>query len=1801
MSDEEFEDITDQVLQSSPPPQEDEFEDITEAVVSAAPKDGSAFDFNNLKIPTAKEALETFNNLPDSVSRGMKQLVNPEEKWFDKYKEQGINLNLATPETQNQIAALKKSQKMWQDAVNIPKNVASGALDVVDSVFQPLRGAVAGLAARMNEPQEELLNTWDFSKAMDLFLDPKIIREKRNEWIAAGEFSDIPLWGTLQRLRFELAPPIEMEDVLGESTNNDIEAAMRGLEPVVGEGGVKFLRKVGTSLAADPATYMTLGARATNMAGKSAKVGGFAEEIAAGDRAFLTMKVPFKQEPFFTYKGLQEAELFDELKSTLQARLGIGKNVRMLSQRTGMPLADDTITAMNIDIGERALQANRYLEMNKALGGNDPLVANVARMMREHGDEQGILLAKKMGLKVSDDAITKSEELNKFYENIRIEGNKLHAEAGLDDMSNIKWEVPSVDEQQAYEEYLHATKGIDVPRILVTNDQGVTYDLTYSRRYDGGRSVKDQVKEAKRIDESLRVSDADLNRAGLGGTKVSSQKPRSRLSTEAMESVMSQKGIKGGAYNQNYGDVIISKYLEKAAAARNAKFADRMADMYGVLPGQEELAIIGAQNRVRLAKASGKVPSYEDQVIAQLKPDDFIAPNVKGFDKLRFLKPAGEGGAILKAEQMKFPKAIALKMDQVLLGAQPTKSKILAAAEWWQNQWSKNVLTNGLRVTKQFADNLGRVSAVNAIPEMITQMNPLRKADHIDDLAKSLPSISSNTIWDMKDFKGPITVSSKMLSDKNVNNTYYSFINSLKEASKKGEDFWLKIQGGVKKVGKAGKTIIEFPNDNIVAKKLRDIGNSADVVSRKALFRKYINQGYTVKDAVKLVNENLMDFENTSQGVRNIRFVSPFAAFHMKNMETLPRLIAQNPVLVKTFDTDDGYLKKAWNDVNGWSVDDYKLLNKMLPFYRSQYIGPVMRGGKELLENASYVRKGYEKMFYAGLNEKQREKAKGMVVSFDVPNFIQASTDFADMGSALQSPLAQGLMAGFGINPFNGQRVSEDPRDNIRNALAAVNPYQYPKLYNKVILPLVDKIQPKMAEALRQGPWSADMEKIFKLQFGKDAMARAKLDENTIRELTNMKFMGLARADAHDMNYYYQQTGLMMSMDKILQDSGGPGSLMTKLTKGDTEDVKRTVARLFNIVDDIKFNTKVYRDFKRRFELVKTQMTPDEAEALDKMIVSDDAAPEQEPVEMPENEGEEFDVEEESFDDGASLQQSQDRMPAGITDPATVNVDESGKIDLRFYGQQNDALSSMYQEDIGQPNPGEKFTPEQRALIEREVMRQVKDFNKQNYRNPPPPAPEVGGPELDRKLYEAYDKKPREPAQARMLKDQSSQTGKIPDGVGGGGAAAAIGAAAMMLGSRQPMLPQVDKPLTPQEEKEYRRQLRELEPKKLDEVPPSRWKTEEEERRRRVYEYQNPRNGNVSFEVNLPEHGFVQYVNGDLRVPFGDRYKSIKEILSNKALPEDAVKTFQDIQKSFDEYMGAQDTEMNNSRDSEKQRLYKTMLPSQLGEQVDSKEKQDEILRRFGSDQIALEDYKGSHTWSDLDRVYSTMSAKELKKYPPSLQREYALGGKGYGEIEKVFENIDGVKDVSIKFGGRWLLDSNNEPIGRVWSQNKDSENSGFSAAKKLEDSGLLGKKYKIEATFYNKIIQNGKVYPGDAIGKGTYNTSDGYWKGIHKQAAKGGYSDEVSSIGGSMPYVTWTIKPVTDRKPQSLVEETGKRPDYEEPGPPKKDYSNFPDYDLFEGVPEMKEFWEALPDDKKPEALKLWLEHLRDKKRKKK
>jgi hypothetical protein len=1680
----------------------------------------------------------------------LQELVNPKDPWFKPYQDSGLNINVTTPEGKAELERVRQSTDVIPSLFEAPKKIGSAVLETADALLQPARGVVAGLAARIDAADQPGLTPY---QRVNEFLDPEIIRQARKQYEDMGLFNGIPIWNEILRLRFEAAPPIEFWDVLKDSQKADLEAAFKGM-PIAEqyENGPRFAAQLATAISTDPLTYASLGANKSkldynamkefvlsgedvtaekffkkNKLYKTSISDSLEEGVSKGAKSLLSLKVPFANEPFYEYNNIKVAAALDDIHAQMQATLGIRANLRNFSQYTGQPYADDLSLQKNLEAAQHSYQALNHKEQLKALGAYDGKVSRLADFMAEHGDENGLLLAEKVGIKATPEEIQKAQAVNQYYDKINKEGNAILRDAGGPDLDKAVFQAPPKRVQEQIIKNIKETTGLDVPRISVVGKDGKEIDLTFSSQYDYGRALKEEEKEARRIDSNIRSFNKQTQALGLA--EVSSNKARNRLSTQAMDAIFAREGIEG-AYRSDKANLVLDKFLEKAESARDIKFTNEISKNYGVTPGMEQSVIDAAARRVDVARSMGQIPRYEDIVVSKLIPEDFVKPNTGAFDKVKF---DPEAPWAKELETKVFPRPVALKVDQALMPSHLSSGKIASTVEWWQRQWSKNVLTNGVRIGKQAVDNLSRITAINAIPETIREMGramKIVKPDWIDEIASKIPSISSESIWSLKDFKGPIKVSAKMITDPEVNNAYNAYLRTLYQSAKKNPKSFYDIQGLVEKTAKGIKYLAELPNENRVAHFVREFGNSADVLTRRAAFRKFMEQGYSTKDSVKMVNHYLMDFENTTQATKSLRYFNAFASFQVKNLESIPKLLATQPVLFKTFKPSDGYLVKAWNDTNGWKPEDYELFQKIFPYYKSNFIGPVLRGQKDIVNNAKWLPQEMDAWFKAGLRPEQVEKMGGMVMSFDVPNFVTAGAEMGDMRSALTSPMLTALQYAAGINPYTGERHTEDPVDNIRNALAAVNPYQFPKIYNKVILPLYNKVAPKAAEALRQGPYSASLEKVFKLEFGKSVTDKVKLDENTIRELTSMKSLGLARVDVHDKTYLFHQMALIKSLNHIFKGKD-VGTLYEKIKQGDRYDVLRMVTDAGRIADEIKFNTKVYQDFRNRFEVMHRGLAPDEKQALEFEIQHDPYAQPEEPIEPADDEGEEHDWEEEPQ---SSMPQPQGRIPASGSRPPIRELDpmsqdyvdavnDARKLNVTGHGEE--ILKAAHE------NVGKRLIP----YLQREIGKKDLDVNDVL------------------KFWQSKEKFPKhKPIQIKIQNDADGAYGyfdlphyqKTKEPVIVLNKGILIGKDGNINETGLGLL-----------RHEWEHLSDALHGRKMPEGGTKPFGTKNHfSRYQDEFEYAYPQQ--LEKKINMQK--------GEYTPSSPEEKKMLEDLVMNHQEQDRSPASFAKESEDLGAGMGggasgsglgligtiggmaammsgkggAQNAEagsgstFGNPDGNDIKRRYATMPPRQLGEQIDSKEKQDEILRRFGHEQVDLSKYDGSHTWSDLDRTYAAMSAKELKKYPPSVQRDCALGNKGYGSIEKVFEDHgNGIVDAALKFGGRWLIDSKGDPIGRVWSQNDDSEMSGYSSAKKLEEAGLLGSKYKIEAVFYDKIMNNGKVYPGDAIGKGTYNTADGFWKGTHRQAAKGGYNDEVSSIGGSMPFIKWTFKPIEGKK----------------------------------------------------------------------
>lgn len=1080
------------------------------------------------------------------------------------------------------------NEGLWQ----LPKQTAEVVMYPIEATSNVGSGVVSGVMARAHGLMDD---------GIEGFLNPEPIKEVREKAKDLNAF---------QRVMLEIVPPLHLSEAIDETTKQDMLGFTEGLHPVlkplIGDDGIEIARDFFLDVAGDPLTYLEFLPRSAPKSGLMTH-GGLAEQAVAGERNLLAFKAPFAREPFYTVKAVGVLEAIDEFNATMQAKAGVGFRLRNFSQSSGAPTAEAARALKYLEQGEAFVQSRSFINDFEAIGGYDQPTVRLAAFMAEHGEDPGVMLAKKVGIKVDDIMFQRATNLLDKYEQINLEGNRIFKEATGIDLNERKRAPLTLDDKQKVIAEMKK-RGIDVPRIYI-DDGVVGYDLTFSEnaRYDFGRAAKEESIMAKKIDGAVEAFNSDAKASGFY-TQPSSAKKRNPLSTEALNAIYRKAGISEEFFNANKSNVVLSKYLEKVDAASNYKYINTLMDEYGVLPGQEFELIEKSKQNVAAARAAGKPARYEDLWLSKLRPNDFVTIHDRAFE--RIVPFVGkEDKILLKAKSLRVPRNIAIDLES--LGYNADKAIPLKAMSWLQQQLSKNMLTSPFRVTKQYADNVSRLWSIGALPEFLEEFNPFRKKDHIDVLAKMTPAIS-DTAWDMKDFAGKVSVNHKILNDKEVNFAYNAFLDTFAQMSKEGKQKEFLNLLGVKAL-KGAKAVAEFPGDNKLANWLRHVGNSADNVARRAAFRKFINQGYSARDSVYLVNRYLMDFQSTTNAVKKMRYVSPFASFLMKNVETLPRLLAMKPIAGKMLDPEDGYFANAWNKWVGLDSEQVAMLNRVLPFNRSPLYMPVVKGVDQILDKQKDLRGYWSQWAKLGMDEKEAAKMNGAVLSFDVPNFISGAKDALDLHSSLNSPFLKAMQRAFGIDPISGKKLSDDNYDKMLGAISELNPGKFPKFYNNVAMPMFAALSPKIAQSLRDGPLGSEISKIFGIEFGENALKKMKIDEDTIRLMTQAKFAGLAKVDQVDTGYYHTQMSLIQTMNSIVAENGGPGSLAEAITqKGKRQDVIRVMGRLQNIADAIKENTKVYNSMRTLF---KRNLTPEEIEAFNsyKLDYNDDA-PETEEV-----------------------------------------------------------------------------------------------------------------------------------------------------------------------------------------------------------------------------------------------------------------------------------------------------------------------------------------------------------------------------------------------------------------------------------------------------------------------------------------------------------------------------------------------------------------------------------------------------------
>lgn len=1085
--------------------------------------------------------------------------------------------------------------------------------------------AVAGAAARASGLTQALLDPTPstLNEAVEGFINPEQLKDYRR---AIGA----PNTGRLQEL---LANQLTFRDKLGAFANeitphiflsdalppSDVQLLTSLLEPGLGNGLAKGATKLALDTLGDPLMHTSFAAKippefreiveAPQAAEGTDKIiesyvqkaKGFGIETQRGERALLQFKAPGMNRPLIV-KGQDTMQALDEMVTGLKSVGMVGK----LIQETPHPVFNTQSIMYTLDNATIPAKVDNAQSLILSAGPPNEKVIRYANNFLEHGHEAGNALSKAQGIVLNPEEVAAVRQRIESWRAINENGNQAIVAAGGRDLGAIEREIPTEAQQQRMLDKLAKRYG-DVPRLLI-QDGNVSHDITFSGSgYDLGRTLSDEALNARNL-QNAEGEIQKATRAGGFGVTADAARKRDAFSTQFMNNLYKRELGVSEAFNPNKDQVVLNSYQNKLEVASKLRFYNETKLRYGTgiddIANKIEAAALKVQDDIRNHIA----PNQEDLAMSKMSTNDWRPIEHDMWNRVdRFMDTKRYGD-----KDLYYPKNIADRVEQ--MWSSPSDNKAMQALAWVQKQKAQNMLTSPFRIGKRVATNVfdllsNRVSMDNVGTEMAIAMG--KNGDEISRLADKIPTVS-NTMFDLGDYAGDIKLSSKMLTDPEVNAGVDAFYGAVHNAAKEGKlDSSLNLKDVASNMLSAPKKAVEFANGNPVSTYIRKFGNSFDGIAKRSYFRSLMQQGYPVEEAVQMVGDHMGDFSKSSPLVKNMRYVMPFASAQLKNVERLPLLLAARPGVANIVNPYDGSLKRAIESTNGWSPEDYKALKEALPYYRNPILGPILRGQQDILQGQDKAKDMLNKYVSWGLGpEAQKKLGSGLQLSLMFPSTLSHAIDTTDLSRAdenMSAPVvAAAAMGLLGYDVFRHKQLDTaqtplEGSDRIVKMLQTINPVDYPKFYNQAVMPLIQKMLPNFKQNLEEGPITRRMAQVLKIQLGDKSLQGTRLSDDTIKEMTNAKFLGLGQLTDADFSYYMHQLQLMSLMDKTDKLVGN------KFTQEGKQEALRTIGAIKSLAEKANTNTKIYLDYKARKEAIGGFMDPKaEAEIGRQMHAVDD-------------------------------------------------------------------------------------------------------------------------------------------------------------------------------------------------------------------------------------------------------------------------------------------------------------------------------------------------------------------------------------------------------------------------------------------------------------------------------------------------------------------------------------------------------------------------------------------------------------------
>lgn len=1100
---------------------------------------------------------------------------------------------------------------------------------VVEPTLEALDIAASGIASTSARVGSSIFPT-EGQSVWDAFKNPRIQQlARQEEGLPAGfdeaykQAAEQGNWRMAKFLLREIAPTGHgLDEALPEEAWNSVRdfdkdlPDNRRLGPVLSSGA-----KLLTRIAGDPLMYTKVLSLVPKMKElgstdeilRAAKESLYAPaqsvgaEIKAGDRALLQLKLPISGKSIMVHRGEWAADVIDSMAPFFNKFTAPFRPAMTLS---GFKNADSYSYAHELGRAEAHISAENIAKRLQALPyADDPDVWKLGDAFKRYGNEEAALkVLGRDGSKFSPQQIDRAREAMKVQGQVEKEIAELYRAV---DLNPPKYLAATPEEQAKIMKKLgESTEG--VPNSVVLLEDGTEFDFAFDRARGFGR----QRSEALAVKQSENEAKKMMRSSGLM-TRPSHLNERAKLSNDLYAEMLAQQyGLKPQDVWGNFQKKIIDDYLEAANFTNDVRYVNTLKAKYGVRPGDLDEYLATAKERVRLGLASP-----EERAISRLKPENFAPIDSRVFNRRtgRTVTKEGvteEGEDILNRtttlfdQTLLYPEEVARRLNSSM--RRPPSNIVASSAAYLQKTWSESVLTSFGRVGRQAFENTTkmfslRVSPSTAFKETAQVLGA--KPDKVTKISQYIPSLNE-TIWDLGDFYksgGVGKFSDEMFKNPELMNPVQRGMTFLKEKIKEsgGVGKWLLTGDNVK--------IYDVPgvmNNNIISRTLRGMGGAADTFTRKAYFRQLIKDGYSVDQAVRMVNSHLMDFSRNTDVARRVRYVSPFGNFMIKNMESLLGVVAQNPGAANMLNPYNGSLKRAIEEYSGWDPNTSIEVAQRNPFMSHPVLMWALRGSDKINEDdllksmvGDWLRTGMMGGKYIEVKGgdpsqpafKQQLDA-GMQMYLNLPTHITAATDILSMdklGENLQGPWMTAMMIGLtGYDPFTKRMGEFDgtlmaEKDNFMRALQTANPAQYPKVYNLFANTLA-RYSDTFVKVMQE-PLAGFVGDILKVKLGEDAYKKLKISDAALRDLVDFKTAGLGKISKADVSLVMQQNALLRKIEATDRHLKSKYNL-AKMTKAQITDALREYNAAKKALEQ---NAKIFRDYKEQYSRLGGNISPE--------------------------------------------------------------------------------------------------------------------------------------------------------------------------------------------------------------------------------------------------------------------------------------------------------------------------------------------------------------------------------------------------------------------------------------------------------------------------------------------------------------------------------------------------------------------------------------------------------------------------------